>query len=205
MNTTESIPTPYFDEGGIGRFSGAEISLLRTAFAKNKDVFIEIKRVFLQQEVKGESLARLKALFFGNTALVDVLKRNLLPDPSEPAKIGDQAHLWLDRKYENLLATETKILVLARKDTIRFFKEGLERLQEIAETGESEARPLVIDLDMRADYENKSPEEVKRAIVAFSDAVEFLERSLASLSALSDTKAESSDEKAKRAKQDSSE
>jgi len=184
---------------GRGRYTKEDIIALRV-FKDNEKLLTGLRAVFYQQDISPE----IKGIFKGNHNLLSSLTKMFTPVVSTDVPIHANLTRWAgDRRYADLLTNECKTLVLSRQDSINFFKNGIKRLSDIVDGNNGNAYPLTIDLNMDGDYESKSAEEIKRAIVAWQDSIPFIEDRLYEILMLASLRDETPAEKEERLKKDS--
>lgn len=197
MSTPSPYPVGKEEKPRVGRFTSEEIDML--GIFRDNDVLLKILRqIFFQQDLGVLGLEIATKAFYGKKGLIAVLHKWLLPCSDDDSPIEQTSSVWTDRKYADLLMGEARVLVLARQDLIKFLEDGLFRLETIATTGKDNVRPLAIDLDMRGDYSNSSPEETKRAVVAFTDSIIWLDGNLNAIKVRVNTQTESDEERTSR-------
>ena len=203
------MPSPYqgnqennvIPQEGLGRFSKEEMLELRVF--KDKPVLLTIlRKIFYQGELLQEENDLIVSAFGGDPVLLDVVWR--LFDSEVEKKEFIVGPRWSDRKYSDLLINEVKPLVLARQDSINFITVGLERLRDIAQGNDGDIHKTNVDIGMKGDYEDKSPEEVKRAVCAFQDCASHIESLLLTIRSFAEMPEETEEQRTLRDKKNSS-
>lgn len=203
------MPSPYQEnqaenvipQEGLGRFSKEEMLELRV-FKEKPALLTILRKVFYQSELLDEEKDLIRSAFGGDSVLLDVVWRMF--DSEVEKKEFIVGPRWSDRKYADLLLTEVKPLVLARQDSIHFITLGLERLQDIVKGNNGDIKETNVDIGMKGDYENKSPEEVKRAVCAFQDSASHIENLLMTIRGFSEMQEETKEQRELRDKKNSS-
>lgn len=200
----KAIPSPYqkedvITEEGYGRFSKSEVILLRVF--KDAHLVRLLKKVFFQMEFSEDEKLSLGAFFKDNIPLCDAVTKIFAPHGDDIVLSGGTR--WSDRRYADMILSEVKPVVLARRDSIRFIARGIERLGKITTKGDFSPLELVIDVTMSDDYEDLPPEQVKRKVVAFQDSMTYLEVQITGLLGIISKKEETPEERETRLKKDS--
>jgi predicted negative regulator of RcsB-dependent stress response len=197
-----TIPSPYVDNPSADNwaYSDAELGLL-SRFKENDLLLKLVRKVFWQEELSDKQVKEIQNQI--STDVYAVLLKLFHPRMSSDDGIMDVASRWLTPSFANNLTRETKSHVLGRQDAVRFVDKGLDRLLDIVENGDSKQWELVIDIQMRGDYEQKSEDEVRRAVIAHQEALTFLESRLVQIRMLAGRKTETLADRTTRLKKDS--
>lgn len=203
----KSIKSPYQEETipdeGRGFLSRDEAVALRV-FKDNEKLLKLLRKVFFQMEFTSDEQVLLGKVLQGNQVLYDAMSKIFKPEISVDAPIGNMPSRWIDKKYSDLLASEAKILVLARQDSIKFVENGLKRIENLKEGGSGAPIEQVIDIYLSRDYSNEKDADVKRAICAWQDSFLLLESmGILQIQLLSNMRDETPEEREKRLKKDS--
>lgn len=102
----------------------------------------KLSSLVLASPLSKEELEWLKKTFGGEDNFgLGVLRKLFLPspfDPSTPIELGGE-NIWVDLDFSTMPAEETKAIVLARQDLIKFVRGTLLRVKGMANQADEES------------------------------------------------------------------
>lgn len=199
VNKNGSVEEQIVTDKGYGRFNSQEIALLR--LFKEKSLVTCLVKILQQSELSEVEVSLATSTFKGNQELYRAISKALKPEADESGLVAGTR--WVDRKYSDISLSDVKSILLARKDSIKFVDLGLDRLKNIVERGDVATLEKVVDMGMEKDYENETPENIKRSAVAFQDTMIFLANHVGMIEQLANMREETPQEREEREKKNS--
>lgn len=198
------MKSPYMREEkqtAEDRFTKEEKQSLKV-FKDNTDVIKLLRNVFYQLELSDGERSVLSGIFKDNDILIQTFRKVFIPEFDTKAPIFQQGMFWMQPNFRDLLTAEVRPVINARKKAREFLENGIKRLERISK-GDFESSPLVIDPQFKKDYEDMSPEEVKRDSVAVQESMTFFEGGLFTIQGIANQEEETPEQVEDRQKKDS--
>lgn len=170
---SKEIKSPFVESPKVDqRFTDNEIALLQRFDERGLKL---LRKVFYFEHLVEDEVKLLKGLV--TEEVIDVLKKMFLLPPTWSAPLFQNLTRWDNPRYEQMLANEAKILVMARQKALRFLGNGIYRLRDLINDRVTDLM-MEIDLNFERDYTEMPPELVKLEAVAVQDFMMFLESTL---------------------------
>ena len=180
-----------------GRFTESDLQLLKI-FKDSEELILSLRKFFYQEETK------FTEVFKNNKPLYEVLYKLFMPEIDSDAPIHENPSRWIDIQYLGFITAETKVVVVAKQDSIEFIRNGVNRIKDLSEGRADKIRELNIDLKMQKDYSSLPAEVVRRAILAWQFSTAFVEERLGELRALAELETQSMEQLIEKTKKNNS-
>ncbi len=129
-----------------GRFTTAELSLLKNTFAENEDLLKSMRKVFLQLPLGVADKERIAGAFKDKQSVLDVITKTFLPTLDGEAPIHQLIDLFLTVKLEEKSADQAFPIVIARTKLVQLLEQQLKVLSAVANGQEFETEINLADL-----------------------------------------------------------
>lgn len=166
------MESPYAKKPDV-RISKEEVESLKVF---NRDEFLKMLRPVFKQKVLDKKIVKFIESLTEQT--IEALKKVFIQDSDDNDPVFGQVDYWTKEMYGDKIGTflsaEAKVIAVARQEAIEFIERGIERLENI-NGGNSEPLDIRVDLELREDFSSLPADEVKKKVVAYNEALKFLE------------------------------
>lgn len=170
-----------------GRYTDAELNLLKNVFAEDLPLIKILRKVMLQLNMTEAEEVRWRQVFKGD--INNVMRKMFLPEIDGDAPISQVIDLWMTVNLENKLPEEEKSLIGSRKIVIDYIDAQLKVL-----SGEEQENTIKL---CETDYSDPTSLKARNTIIA------HVENQLREINGLAGYKSETPEETLKRLQQNS--
>jgi hypothetical protein len=155
------------------RYTDEELSLLNGAFGGKTDLFLLLRKFFLQGELTPREEGGIRGF---SPAIIAILKKTFLPEIDFETPVGQVIDIWMTVPTKDISLADVNIVMKARKIVVDYIKGRLTSLEYKIARDEKE-----IDFSSLEYNDKKTPEQALIDLSARNSLINHIEGNVSQL------------------------
>jgi hypothetical protein len=179
-------------------YNDEELSQIKSMFAENEELFIAVRKLFLQMPLDAIDTSALEAAFKGSEKNKKLIRKVYLPELNPEAPIHQIIDLWMTVEVKDKVPAEVWHQLMAREKLIQYLDEQIQRIES-----EDFGTVKGIEFSTLVFNEKKDPNEAVEDLIVRNTIISHSENQLNQLNTLAGMKTESVEQTLERIRRDS--